>query len=164
MDIRVEKLTTIELARRACESTMHKENVSRIPLARLYRAEHSPMRTQLFWVEMIDIPTFVSVHLVRHKIGVEHFVSTNRIDRGAEVVADRNTPVRHSMLINAQALVNLARKRLCRKASEETQEVMRRIREGIGEADPELYPYLVPDCAYRGGRCMEMKPCGRLQC
>lgn len=160
MDIRVEKLTNINLAHRACESTMHKgEGVSRISLARLYRAEHSPMRTQLFWIDMIDIPTFVSVHFVRHKIGVEHYVSTNRIDRGADVVADRNTPVRHSMLVNAQALVNMARKRLCRKASVETQEVMERIRQGVGEADPELFPYLVADCTYRGGRCMEMKPC-----
>ena len=156
MQITVEKITGIDLMRRACEATTGKP--SNMSLDAIYRCEHSPIRTQLFWVEMRDIPTFVSVHLVRHNIGVTHFVSSNRDDRGGNAEADRNTPVNHSMLINAQALINMARKRLCGKASVETRDVMYDIRSSIHEVDPDLASYMVPECLYRGG-CHELKPC-----
>ena len=116
----------------------------------------------MFVVEMQDIPTFVSVHFVRHKIGVEHYVRTNRVDRGGDDTANRLTPVAHLMVCNAQALINMARKRLCGKASLETQEVMHLIWHGVNDVDPELASCMVPDCEYRGG-CHEFSPCGRWQ-
>ena len=153
--IRVLKLTGTELLRLACESTMHGKK-SGMTLKQIYQCEHSPIRTQLFWVEM-HIPTFVSVHFVRHKIGVEHFVETNRDDRGG-VEADRWTPVKHSMLINAQALIQMARKRLCRKAHPTTRQVMADLRFAVQEVDPDLFEHMVPECVYRG-KCNEIHPC-----
>jgi thymidylate synthase ThyX len=111
----------------------------------------------MFWVEMRGIPTFVSVHLVRHKIGVEHFVQSNRTDV-VETIADRNTPINHAMLLNAQSLVNLSRKRLCMKASKETREVMQEIKNKVGLVDEILPKYMVKDCEYRG-KCVERNPC-----
>ena len=77
--ITVEKLTDISLLRRACAVTMGAES-SKARLETFYNCERSPIRTQMFWIEMKGIPSFVSVHLVRHKIGVEHlsraFVTT----------------------------------------------------------------------------------------
>ena len=160
MQITVEKLTGIDLMRRACEATTGKP--SNMSLDSIYRCEHSPIRAVLFWVEMRDIPTFVSVHLVRHNIGVTHFVSSNRDARGGNTKADRNTPVNHSMLINAQALINMARKRLCEKASEKTRDVMNSIQTSVERVDPDLAYYMVPDCLYRG-KCHETKPCNVTQ-
>ncbi|MFW5752927.1 MAG: hypothetical protein ACOCYV_02630 [Planctomycetota bacterium] len=159
MQITAEKLTDRDLMRRACEMTM-RGGSSKVSLARMYRCEHSPMRTQLFWIEMHAIPTFVSVHLVRHKIGVEHFVMSNRDDRGGAHDTDRYSPVNHGMLIDAQALVNMARKRLCRKSHTDTIAVMQALRSAIDAVDPDLAAVMVPECEYRGGFCHELKPCG----
>lgn len=163
MRITVEKLTTVDLARRACKFTIHGHKDSLISLKKVYQCEHSPMWTQLFWIEMIGIPNFVSVHLVRHSIGVDHYVQTMRDDRGAGEIANRTTPTNHAMLINAQALVNMGRKRLCMKAHAETRLVMSEIVEEITKIDPDLADVMVPECEYRGGACHEIKPCGRLK-
>jgi hypothetical protein len=160
MKVIVEKLTDSSLLRRACAMTLHSKK-SGAGLDMMYKSEHSPIRTQIFWVEMLGIPTFVSVHFVRHKVGVEHFVMSNREDRpGHDVNVTRWTPVNHGMFCNAQALINMAKPRLCNKASKETREVMRKIKEGVYEADPYLFKYLVPTCVYRGGICPEPISCG----
>lgn len=158
MKVTVLKLVAPIVANMACSFTTGKESM--IPLDKLYRCEHSPIRTQVFWVEMVGIPTFVSVHLVRHKIGVEHYVRSNREDRGGDKLANRNTPVDHAMFLNAQALINMARKRLCGSASKETQEVMHMIVAELSIVDPDLVQFLVPECVYRGGVCPELKSCG----
>jgi len=48
---------------------------------RILLAEHSPIRQLTFNVLMSEIKSWVSVHITRHKIGIEHFVSTRRTDR-----------------------------------------------------------------------------------
>lgn len=162
MEIRVTKLTGQDLMRRACEMTMNGGQKSKASLRKLYDSEHSPIRTQVFWIEMIGIPSFVSTHFVRHKIGVEHFVMTNRDDRGGDKEANRNTPVDHGMFINAQALINMSRKRLCKKAHAKATEVMQAIKEEIAKVDPDLENFMVPECLYRNG-CHELKTCGYYQ-
>ena len=157
MEVKVTKLTLYKLMNEACAATTG-GLVPNIDPYRLYKSEHSPIRTQFFWVEMRDIPTFVSVHLVRHKIGVEHFVKSNRPDRGGDADANRMTPVNHCMLINAQALISMARKRLCNKASKETRDVMYEIRDQVAIDDDALARAMVPDCIYRH-ECHELKPC-----
>jgi len=159
MTITVEKLTDETLLRRACAVTMGAES-SRAKLGSFYNCEHSPIRTQLFWVEMKGIPSFVSVHLVRHKIGVEHFVKSLRDDRCGKGGETRESPVNHAMLINAAALIQMARKRLCVQAHAQTREVMRGIRDALATADPALVSFLIPECEYRGNVCHELKPCG----
>jgi hypothetical protein len=62
------------------------------------------------------------------------------------------------MLINAQALINMARKRLCNKSHIATIEVMKEIKKQVNYRDPELADRLVPDCIYRGS-CPELVPC-----
>ncbi|MBV5310806.1 hypothetical protein [Chromatium okenii] len=159
MQITATKLTDIELLRRACDMTRHEgQSASTVSLAAMYRCEHSPIRTQLFWIEMSRIPTFVSVHLVRHSIGVTHYVESNRDDKGGKDTG-RNMPVNHAMLINAQALMAMARKRLCSNAHVDTMRVMGRIKVAVADVDPDLAKAMVPDCVYRGG-CHELKSCG----
>lgn len=162
--VSITKLTDEKIMQECCSFTMHNPKKSSMTLDKIYRCGHSPMRSQIFMIKMIDIPTFVSVHFVRHKIGVEHFVMTNRNDRGAiETVADRNTPINHLMIINAEALINMAHKRLCSQAHEETVRWMKMIVDQILHLDPALHKYLVPLCVYRNGLCTELKPCGKIK-
>lgn len=127
----------------------------------ILRAEHSPIRTLTFTVRLTGIPYWVSTHFVRHKIGIEHFVSTQRTDRTG---IDRNelpqsAPVSHTMVINAQALINISRKRLCGQASRETEQIWAMVIEEIEKHEPELASLCVPECVYRGF-CPEMHSCG----
>jgi hypothetical protein len=160
MKVTATKLTTEALMQAACSTTM-RGKASKMTLDRIYSCMHSPIRTQIFWVEMVDIPTFVSVHFVRHSAGICHYVGTNREDRGG-VAADRSAKINHSMLVNAEALINLSRKRLCGQASKETQEAMQAIKEAIALVDPYLPKYMQRECQFRNGKCPELKCCGNL--
>ena len=73
---------------------------------------------------------------------------------------DRYAPTDLSFIINAEALMNMAHKRLCSKASPETRKLMAMIKHEIEVVDPALARHLVPMCVYRGGICSEPKSCG----
>lgn len=130
---------------------------------KLLETEHSPIRTLWFAFKM-EIPYYVSVHYVRHKYGVEHFVSTQRDDRTDNNIPRAEKPqgamVSHVMYINAQELIFMARRRLCNQASKETKEVMQEIVKLVLETNPEFKNVLVPNCVYRG-KCPEMFPCNK---
>lgn len=127
---------------------------------KLVKAEHSPIRELWFGIKM-EIPYWVSVHFVRHHIGINHYVSTQRTDRTG---VNRNEKpqgelVSHIMSVNAQELVFMAHKRLCKQASQETREVMQEIVRKVVEVAPYMKSVLVPLCVYRNGKCEEMFPC-----
>ena len=129
---------------------------------KMLRCEHSPIRTLMFTIELVDVPYWVSVHFCRHKYGVEHYVRSQRNDR--QNMYDRNTapqnaPVNHTMEINAPELMYMARKRLCSKAAAETKAWMEAIVREVTKVCPEFAPFLVPQCAFLG-RCPEMYSCG----
>ena len=130
---------------------------------KLIEAEHSPLRELWFGIRM-EVPYWVSVHYVRHHIGVNHYVQSQRNDRQDKY--DRKTApqgeiVSHIMSINAQELVFMAHKRLCGQASKETREVMEEIVRQVVELCPEFRDVLVPLCGYRNGICTEFNCCGR---
>lgn len=130
---------------------------------KLLSSEHSPIRELWFGIKM-EIPYYVSVHLVRHHIGVNHYVQTQRDDRTNDAIPRAQKPqgamVSHIMSINAQELLFLARKRLCRQASVETRQVVEEICKQVIQTNPEFKNLLVPLCVYRGGLCTEFNPCG----
>jgi hypothetical protein len=159
MRVTVKKHTGIEEAHDCIRSTSRADIDVKSTLKQIYSWEHSITRSQIFSVQLYDIPTFVSVHLVRHVTTVP-FVTSRRDDRGGDGTEDRMTPVNHRFIANAEALLNMARRRLCFKASPETRDVMLMIKEAIREVDPDLAYYMVPNCIYRGGICPEPKPCG----
>lgn len=128
---------------------------------KMARACHSPIRARMFIVKMFNIPYYVSVHLVRHKIGVEHFVRTNRSDRtGRDTNNDtRNTPTNHAMLINAEALINMSRKRMCSMADPATRRVWSAVMTSLEDVDKAVYGRCVQQCVHCG-YCPEFKSCG----
>lgn len=60
---------------------------------------------------------------------------------------------------NAQALINMSRKRLCNQAHPETRQVMEEIKKEVSKRDEFLAEVMVRECVYRG-YCPEVKSCG----
>lgn len=83
MEVSVRKYTDESLMRRACEMTFNGK--SHQSLLSIYKSEHSPARTQLFWIEFLDIPLFVATHFIRHHVGSVPFELTRRDDRSNDV-------------------------------------------------------------------------------
>ena len=137
-------------------------------------AEHSPIRLLEYDFTIENIRQFVTVHLVRHHEGCEKFVHTQRQDindeiekitkKVIEVLADAG--ITHEgwrerdylfqgqgndmdMTCNAQAFINISRKRLCNCASKETKEAWSIVIEMLKEVDPILAEKCVPECVYR---------------
>ena len=135
---------------------------------KILKSEHSPIRELWFGIKM-RVPYYVSVHFVRHHIGVNHYVSTQRDDRVLrdEEITRANLPqgqmVSHIMSVNAQELMFMARKRLCKQAEELTRKVMMEIVRKAHKANPEFKDanVLVPNCVYRNGKCDEFFPCDK---
>lgn len=128
---------------------------------RLLMSEHSPIRRLKIYWRWKSLKYWVSVHLVRHKIGVEHWVKTQRTDRTGINRDDlpQGALVDHACEADAQALINISRKRLCNSASPETREAMLEVKEKVALVEPELASCMVKECIYRGF-CPEMFPCG----
>ena len=149
----------------AARTTVSKDGSGKYPDAswrkQILLAEHSPIRLiRVGWVWK-NLKSWVSVHFVRHHIGIDHFVSTQRSDRTGE---DRDSkpqdsPVSHRCVANAQALINISRKRLCMQASSETRSAWMKVKGKIEDVDPVLASVMVPECIYRGF-CPEMHGCG----
>lgn len=133
-------------------------------IEKLVKAEHSPIRELWFGIKM-EIPYWVSVHFVRHHIGVNHYVQTQRSDRTG-INRDEKPQgeiVSHIMSVNAQELMFMAHKRLCKQASKETREVMKEIVKQVIEVAPYMKDVLVPLCVYRNGKCEEMFSCKEVE-
>lgn len=130
---------------------------------KLLLSEHSPIRKLTFGWRWEGIKSWISVHICRHKFGIDHYVSTRRTDRTG---VDRNILrqdelVNHECEANAQSIINISRKRLCYCASQETREAWQLfLDEIVKPKEPELYSVCVKECVYRGGLCPEMFPCG----
>ena len=128
---------------------------------RMLLSEHSPIRKLWFDFKWTDLESWVSVHIVRHKIGIEHFVRTQRTDRTGvdRKKLPQDSLVEHRITINAQALITISRKRLCMNASPETRDAWTALLHQIKDIEPELYSACVVECVYRG-YCPDFKKCG----
>lgn len=128
---------------------------------RLIMSEHSPIRRMKFYWRWSDLKSWVSVHFVRHKIGIEHWVSTQRTDRTGinRDELPQGSLVNHACESDSQALINISRKRLCNNASKETREAWTVVKDRVANVEPELASCMVKECIYRGF-CPEMFSCG----
>jgi hypothetical protein len=162
------KITTLvrwSTALLAARTTISKKDINKQPskkwkLQMLY-AEHSPIRSVRYFIEITNLKRWISTHLVRHFLGINHFVGTQRTDRTgidrSKLTQDEESV--HAIDMNAQAFINVSRKRLCKQSSEETTKVWRTVISTLKQKDPELASVCVPECVYRGF-CPELQPCG----
>jgi len=129
---------------------------------KILEARHSPIRYLRFSFLIIDIPSNTSVHFCRH-VHSQPYVSSLRNDRQDAMDGDeapRNTPVNMIYDVNAEELMEIMNKRLCRKSAKKTREIATEMAMEVLSKCPEFDGFLVPMCVYHGGVCHEMKPCG----
>jgi thymidylate synthase ThyX len=132
----------------------------------ILRARHSPIR-RLFFSFYIECPYWVSVHLCRH-IHAQPYVKSQRNDRQNDY--NRNSAPQDAIVsmiwdMNAEELITIANKRLCKQASAETREVVQMMCDLVVEQLPEFKYELVPNCVRNGGECYEFISCkGEIKC
>lgn len=173
--VEVKKLTDWSEVLDAARFTVNKTDLGKEPSVefknRITMAEHSPIRSLIFVVTLYNVPSWVSQHIARHDKFAGHtvregendenFVSTQRSDRTGVDRSELSQEelVSHRILLNAQDLINISRKRLCNCASPETRYVWDLVRYEIWKIEPELASKMVRECVYRGF-CPEMECCG----
>lgn len=154
----VEQVTSWNRVLNSARRTIGKNKITKEPSdnwkASMLLAEHSPIRLLEFDWTFSKIRQWVTTHLVRHHEGCEKFVHTQRQDR-RELPIERDrlpqgTRNTMDMTANAQALINISRKRLCNCASKETREAWVKLKNEINKVDPILAEKMVPECIYRG--------------
>lgn len=145
-------------------TTVGKEELGKEPSdkfkTKILMAEHSPIRGLIYCFKITNLKSWVATHFVRHHVGVEKWVRTQRSDRTG-VSRDelpQGAEVEMELEANAQALINMSRKRLCNQASPETREVMQEIKNKVSERDKFLARVMVKECVYRGF-CPEINSC-----
>lgn len=165
MEIETARVTGWDRVADAARMTVHKGCLGHEPTDKFKKSlvvsEHSPLRMLEFDITLRDVPYFAIMHLVRHTQGVEKFVATSREDRtGIPRNMRKQTDfVDARFAVNAQALINISRKRLCGCADRETRNVWREVAASVARMEPILGRALVPECVYRGF-CPETKSCG----
>lgn len=127
---------------------------------KIIEARHSPIRTLQFAFRM-ELPYWVSVHLCRH-IHAQPFVKSQRNDRQSDydrTKAPQDEIVSMIWYMNAEELMIIANKRLCKQASAETRQIVRMMCDEVVKVCPEFDGLLVPMCQYHGGKCHEFFSC-----
>ena len=145
-------------------------------------AEHSPIKLVEYTISFTDLKQWVGVHLLRHQY-VLPFIHSQRVDRRnlddcvekvMAIISDdvkndpsfnkrdylfQGEPNDQDFVVNAQTLINISRKRLCKTASKETHEAWKAVQGAIREFDPVMASFMVANCVYRGF-CPERDSCG----
>ena len=172
----------------AARRTWGKPPITHEPSDRFKReillAEHSPIRLLEYDFTIENIRQWVTTHLVRHHEGCEKFVHTQRQDINNDIEKVSAEVIKQlsevdmlregwrerdylfqgegndmDMTCNAQAFINISRKRLCKGcASLETRQAWEIIIEALDEIDPILAEKCVSECLYRGF-CPEKRRC-----
>lgn len=150
----------------AARRTIGKEEINKEPSdnwkARMLLAEHSPIKLVEYCIKFKNLRQWVGVHLLRHDFTLP-FIHSQREDR-RELDCPRDelpqgTPNDQDFVVNAQTLINISRKRLCRCASKETREAWETVKEEMKNVDPVMASKMVPNCVY-SGFCRELNCCG----
>jgi hypothetical protein len=167
LSVTVNRVTSQERALDAARMTVGKAFTSKSPTEGWWRkilfARHSPIRTVEFDIILRGVPEWIHTHLVRHHVGIEKFVRTQRPDRTDDDRKRSEIPQGECkdmlLSINAESLMLISQKRLCKQASPETRYIWSRVVDEVAKIDPILANLCVPECVYRGV-CPEMKCCG----
>ena len=164
--VKVTNETGWKRALNAARRTIGNEPIDKEPsrefkLRSLY-AEHSHIKLVEYLVAFKDLKQWIGVHLLRHPF-ILPFIHSQRDDRRANPVPRDQMPQGslndQDFVINAQAMINMSRKRLCGCASKETREAWQLVKAEMEKVDPEMAQVMVRQCVYRGF-CPEMKCCG----
>lgn len=156
---------------KAARRTIGKEDdktVSESWKAKMLLSGHSPLRLFEFDWTWKDIKQWVTVHLVRHHVGCEKFVHSQREDHrnlnkdysvSSRDELSQGSLTDMDMTANVQSLINISRQRLCSTASKETREAWQAVKDEVAKVEPIIADKMVRECVYRGF-CPQFKCCG----
>jgi hypothetical protein len=128
---------------------------------------HSPIRNYWVVIDMLNIPNFASQQMSRHIISGRHeqvqktdsddFVQTQRADRTNKKRSERKQtdPVNHKIVANIQGLIDMSKKRLCKKADPVVQTIWSEVVNKIYEFDTYIAVAMQSECILSGGVCFE---------
>jgi len=168
VNITVEPITSFNTVREAALITVHRRDVENKPITKklaehYFLSEHSPIRSFIIRITMHDVSRRVAMHLVRHVHSLP-FVSSTRPDRFPERASDEIVDMIQDF--NAQALIDMARKRLCHMSYKDTIKTVKAVKKALlsykGSDETVIQTlgfFMVPNCVYRGG-CPEQRSCG----
>lgn len=134
-------------------------------------SEHSSSRVVKYRIYVEDIPFYNHVHLVRHHVGFEPHVYSQRDDNSIDETTPRDELPQGTLInmffdANVQALINISRKRLCHKSHRTTQNLIKKLKVALiyqGDAyDKVLGELLMKPCSWWAGVCAEPEPCGKV--
>ena len=166
LKVEIVQETSWNRALNAARRTIGKDEINKEPSnswkARMLLAEHSPIKLVEYCIKFKDLRQWVGVHLLRHGFTLP-FIHSQREDR-RELDCPRDelpqgTPNDQDFVVNAQSLINISRKRLCRCASKETREAWEEVKKEMWKVDPVMASKMVPNCVY-SGFCRELNCCG----
>lgn len=159
------KITDWPLVYDMARATQGKTPIDKMPSdewkRKIMMSPHSPIRALQFFIQ-VECPYFVQGHITRHKAGIEFFCGSQRNDRQDKYdrkAARQDTPVLMGMLVNADALRQISRRRLCAKADPDTRAVWQAVVDAIANVDPIVAEACHRECWWNGGRCFELVPC-----
>lgn len=166
--VSIKQITSWNRALNAARKTIGKEPLDKEPSdnwkAKMLLAEHSPIRLVEYDISFLEIKNWVLMHIVRHFLGCEKFVHTQREDRRKSDIPRDQIPQGvlndMDMSVNAQSLINISRKRLCSCASPETRNTWKQVVSELRKIDPIMADKCVPECCYRNFCPEFMNSCG----
>ena len=167
MKVKIKRLTDINLVQEACDVTQSKNRGAKLSiktwgqlLKTAHGVPHSPIRAALWRIYCYDVPYYVHVHLVRHHVGCQFYVRSQRPNKG-RADAVQGELVDMIIDINANALIDMSKARLCNKADTKTCELMTLItdcyRDGC-DYERCLAENMGPPCAIYN-KCFEQRAC-----
>ena len=130
---------------------------------KMLECRHSPIRRLRFSFTLYNLPYYISVHFVRHHVGIEKYVRSQGNDRQKEydrTKAPQDAPVNMILDFNGESLLEFFNKRLCGACAPETIRVTELMRSLVRDECPEFCYFLEPMCFRNGGVCHEFKSCG----
>lgn len=167
MKIEITKVTSWKDVLNAARFTQRKLPLDKEPSdnfkRNIIKAGHSPLRCLMFNIDLYDIPSYVSVHLVRH-VHSQPFVSTSRPDidgkQPPREEQKKTDLVNMRMFLSAEEIINISKVRLCKKAEGETNKIWDMVINELSKQESILADACVPSCIFRNGICPEMNCCG----
>lgn len=166
LKVEIVQETSWNRALNAARRTIGKDEINKEPSnswkARMLLAEHSPIKLVEYCIKFKGLRQWVGVHLLRHGFTLPFIHSQREDRRDLDCPRDelpQGTPNDQDFVVNAQSLINISRKRLCRCASKETREAWEAVKKEMKNVDPVMASKMVPNCVY-SGFCRELNCCG----
>lgn len=124
-------------------------------------AEHSPIKLVEYTIKFKSVRVWIFGHLVRHA-WLLPFIKSQRADRnGNKYNRDelpQGAPNDGDFVANAQTLINMSRRRLCRTSDPKTVATWQKVVDEMQKTDPVMARAMVPNCVY-SGFCRDVDNC-----